>query len=563
MNIRRRLYISLGIVATALAGGTAAWAFWTTVGAGNGSAVIGTLNPPTNVTAAVAGSTVHVAWTGSTLSSGQAASGYYVTRVRNSDSSTAAACGTSPAAPTSAVSCDDLSVPDGTFSYRVTSVSGSWTATSAPSNNVTVAGDTTPPTVLSLNRAGTPATYATSVSWIVTFSEAVTGVDASDFTVVRSGITGSTSITGVTGSGTTYTVTASTGNGDGTLRLDLVDNDSIIDGAGNKLGGTGTGNGNFTGQTYTIDKTTPLTPTMTSPAANLRATVTLQSTNVSDTGGSGVGTATYQVKLSAGSTWSTACVATASPWSCGFDSTSVADGNYDFRVFTTDNAGNNSATSTAVTSRKIDNTAATVSSSVTPAPNANGWNRGTVIVTLTASDSGSGVDKVYYTTNGSTPTTGSTVYTGPITLSADGSNPVKYLAVDLAGNQTTGATATIRIDNTAPTATITCPTGSNVSQNAWKGCIPGGGDGFAGTASDGNSGVQTVEVQIQRGSSYWSGSSWVTTETWLAASGTTTWSYALDRSNLTKNSVYTLSARATDNAGNSFTTPSYTFTYTN
>ena len=68
MTIRRHLVISLGIVAAALAGGTAAWAFWTTVGAGSGSAAAGTLNPPTNVTAGVTGSTVHLAWTGSTLS---------------------------------------------------------------------------------------------------------------------------------------------------------------------------------------------------------------------------------------------------------------------------------------------------------------------------------------------------------------------------------------------------------------------------------------------------------------------------------------------------------------
>ena len=83
-----------------------------------------------------------------------------------------------------------------------------------------------------------------------------TGIDAGDFTLAASGVSGA-SITGVTGSGTTYTVTAGTGTGGGTLGLNLVDNDTIVDAAGNKLGGTGTGNGNFTGPVFTIDKTAP------------------------------------------------------------------------------------------------------------------------------------------------------------------------------------------------------------------------------------------------------------------------------------------------------------------
>src|SRR5207245_2862979 len=116
--------------------------------------------------------------------------------------------------------------------------------------------DKTPPTVSSINRVGSTPTNAASVQWTVTFSESVTGVDTGDFTLVASGVSGA-SITGVTGSGTTYTVTAGTGTGSGTLGLNLVDNDTIVDAAGNKLGGTGIGNGNFTGQVFTIDKTAP------------------------------------------------------------------------------------------------------------------------------------------------------------------------------------------------------------------------------------------------------------------------------------------------------------------
>src|SRR5262249_21398231 len=119
------------------------------------------------------------------------------------------------------------------------------------------APDTTPPTVSSITRADANPNNGGSVHFTVTFSESVTGVDTTDFTLTNTGISGA-SVSSVTGSGTTYTVTVNTGTGDGTIRLDLIDDDSIADLAGNKLGGTGTGNGNFTaGEVYTIDKTAP------------------------------------------------------------------------------------------------------------------------------------------------------------------------------------------------------------------------------------------------------------------------------------------------------------------
>ena len=118
--------------------------------------------------------------------------------------------------------------------------------------------DLTPPTVSSIKCAcGSNPTNASSIQWTVTFSESVTGVDSADFALVKTGLGGTPAITGVSGSGTTWTVTASTGSGSGTLGLNLVDNDTIVDAAGNKLGGTGTGNGSFTGQVCTIDRTAP------------------------------------------------------------------------------------------------------------------------------------------------------------------------------------------------------------------------------------------------------------------------------------------------------------------
>jgi hypothetical protein len=92
------------------------------------------------------------------------------------------------------------------------------------------------PTVQSIDRSS-PAGLVSggSVSFAVTFSEAVTGVDATDFALVRNGVTASTPVV-VSGSGASYTVTVNNVSGNGTLGLNLVDDGSIKDAAGHKLG---------------------------------------------------------------------------------------------------------------------------------------------------------------------------------------------------------------------------------------------------------------------------------------------------------------------------------------
>ena len=108
--------------------------------------------------------------------------------------------------------------------------------------------------VLSSLRAGQNPASASSVAFTVTFSEAVTGVNTGDFALTTTGVTGA-SIAAVSGSGTTYTVTINTGSASGTIRLDIVDDDSIRNNSNNPLGGTGAANGNFSaGETYTILK---------------------------------------------------------------------------------------------------------------------------------------------------------------------------------------------------------------------------------------------------------------------------------------------------------------------
>lgn len=107
-------------------------------------------------------------------------------------------------------------------------------------------------TVTSINRMDANPTSAASVRFSVSFSKPVTGVDVSDFSLTPTGIAGA-AITDVTGSLTDYTVTVNTGTGTGTLRLNLIDDDSIIDGNGDPLAGLYSYNGSFaTGQAYSI-----------------------------------------------------------------------------------------------------------------------------------------------------------------------------------------------------------------------------------------------------------------------------------------------------------------------
>jgi YD repeat-containing protein len=80
-------------------------------------------------------------------------------------------------------------------------------------------------------------------------------------------------------------------------------------------------------------------------------------------------------------------------------------------------------------------------------------------VTLTCNDgSGFGCDKTYYTTDGTTPTTSSSVYASSINISA--TTTLKFFSTDLASNSETVKTEAYTIDSTPPTGTITINSGA-------------------------------------------------------------------------------------------------------
>jgi hypothetical protein len=79
--------------------------------------------------------------------------------------------------------------------------------------------------------------------------------------------------------------------------LNVVDNDSIVDAVGNKLGGTGGGNGNVTGPVYVLDRTGPVTaPSINSGPSGLVASTSASfAFSSSESGVSG-----YQCSLDGG-----------------------------------------------------------------------------------------------------------------------------------------------------------------------------------------------------------------------------------------------------------------------
>lgn len=138
-----------------------------------------------------------------------------------------------------------------------------------------------------------------------------------------------------------------------------------------------------------------------------------------------------------------------------------------------------------------------------------------------------------------------------------GSHTVAVRAVDSAGNASAGSTTTWTVDATVPTAAVTFPVATSYNLAGWAGgCgTPSTGD-ICGSASDVGSGVTAVAVSIRRAATntYWDGSAFAATnETWLAASGTTSWSYLFAGTSFPADGSYTVRWHATDAVGNAGT----------
>jgi uncharacterized repeat protein (TIGR01451 family) len=122
--------------------------------------------------------------------------------------------------------------------------------------------DTTAPDVTSIQRLDATPSHADSVRFRITFSEAVNGVGASNFSVTQgSGLSGA-SLSSLVGSGVFYTATVSGYSGAGALGLDMISNTGVSDLAGNTLNSA-----SFTGETYAVDTVPPSVSSVSVPAS--------------------------------------------------------------------------------------------------------------------------------------------------------------------------------------------------------------------------------------------------------------------------------------------------------
>ena len=288
------------------------------------------------------------------------------------------------------------------------------------------------------------------------------------------------------------------------------------------------------GNSFTASNAFNLSATMTDPGANLHATVTLQATASDGGDGSTITLVTIQKSPAGAGTWTTACTDSTSPYSCSWDSTTVTDGLYDFRALVQNDAGG-SATSAAVANRRVDNQAPTAGITDPGTPL-----KGTVSVSASGTDGGSGVANVKVQRSPAGAGTWTDICTdssSPYSCSwdttavTDGLYDLRSVSTDNAGNSTNSSTvANRRVDNTAPTATMTNP-GSPITGNK----------SFDGTSTDGGSGVASLKFQISPvGAGSWSD---------MCSDTTSPYSCSYDTSGVA-DGQYDFRSVATDNAGN-------------
>jgi alpha-tubulin suppressor-like RCC1 family protein len=218
-----------------------------------------------------------------------------------------------------------------------------------------------------------------------------------------------------------------------------------------------------------------------SPGGGWYTSTQMVTLSCDDGSGSGCDATYYTIN---GSTPTTSSPIYAAPIVIAIDTT--------LKFFSEDTAGNQEAVQTVV--YQFDNDAPTTGASV-----GSGWYNSAQSVTLSCADgTGSGCAATYYTTDGSTPATSSTVYSAPIAISID--TTLKFFSVDAVGNEGAVQTVAYQFETDAPTTSASVGSGTyGAAQNVTLSCDDGSGSGCAVTYYTLNGSTPTTGSSVYTG----------------------------------------------------------------
>ncbi|WP_271766333.1 Calx-beta domain-containing protein [Aquimarina algiphila] len=348
------------------------------------------------------------------------------------------------------------------------------------------------PSFVSITRQ-TPVTNPTNADGLVfraIFNEPVQFVDAADFDVTGT----TTSISNVSGSGTTYDITVS-GVGDlanlnGAVGINLSSGQNIQDLGGNALPNSEP----TTDQTYTLDNEAPNGYSVTIDQSPINTGTNDNAVSFTFAGAEVGATYNYSFSSSggAGTVTNNGAIATATDQITGIDLSGLADGTITLSVTLNDMAGN---TGTAATDTEIKNTIIRVSVND---PSIAEGNAGTTTlqftVNLDAPALAGGATVDYATSNGSATAGSDYTAISTTTLSFLAGESSKTVDITITGDQT------VEIDETL-TLTLSNPTGTNViiGDSTGTGTITNDDQAtvtIADVALNENSGTATITVIV-------------------------------------------------------------------
>ncbi len=287
---------------------------------------------------------------------------------------------------------------------------------------------------------------------------------------------------------------------------------------------------------------TPPTVAMNSPGSAVSGTVTVSAT-ASDAD-SGLASVLVEYAAPGSGTWTTLCTATATPWSCSWDTTRGADGSYALRATATDKAGNvtvSDPVSTTVANNVVvalSDPGSYVRGSTTLSGAIYGGGALLYGVTVEYAVSGTTTWKTLCTAMSVTTTFSCAWATTTLT---NGTYDLRATATSGKTSATSASVTDVMVDNTAPAVTMTDP-GATLSGTVT----------LAATSSDADSGVNQVVIQYAV--------TGATPATWTTACTLTSSPYScrFDTTKLTTGSRYDFRAVSTDAAGNTATSASVT-----